>query len=446
MSRMTVFPATLALLCGMFVRAGVPSGRAVPGPSETNDSAIGATPSQSLVAADNGVTVLRAARLLDVVSGQMIKNPVIEIQGNTISSVGGQIPPGATIVDLGNLTLLPGLIDMHTHLTFADGDYTFPKLGDHPQAVAAARALLGSANAKKTLLAGFTTVRDVAACCFADITLGRAIDAGIVDGPRMFASGYTIAFIGGQGCSQTILEPRAYDAGPEKGVADDLDGIEKAVRYQVRYGAKVVKTCAEDDWFNERELRVMADTAHRLHVKLAVHVREKQGVLAAVRAGADSIEHASDIPDEAIDLMLKQGTFFVPTFQSFGIDLTKRPDLLKVYPNIEREIALYFDRARHAIKAGVKVALGSDAGDGVDHGQNAKEFTALVTQGGLAPLDAIRAGTVNSAELLGVSDRGTIQAGRLADIVAVEGDPVQNLRVLENVRFVMKGGKIYKRP
>jgi imidazolonepropionase-like amidohydrolase len=446
MSRTRVVAVSVLLLFGMLPGAGVPAGGSAPGSYGMKSSDLMKTQPNSEVPGGTGVTVLRAARLLDVVSGQMIKNPVVEIEGDTIKSVGTQIPPGATMVDLGDVTLLPGFIDMHTHLTFADGDYTFPKLGDHPQVVAAARALLGSANAKKTLLAGFTTVRDVAACCFADITLGRAIDAGIVDGPRMFASGYTIAFIGGQGCSQTIIEPRAYDAGPEKGVVDGVEGIEKAVRTQVRYGAKVVKTCAEDDWFNEQELRVMADTAHRLHVKLAVHVRERQGVLAAVRAGADSIEHASDIPDEAIDLMLKKGTFFVPTFQSFGIDLNNRPDLLKAYPNIKRDIAHYFDRARHAIEAGVKVALGSDAGDGVDHGQNAKEFTALMTHGGLGALDAIRAGTVNAAELLGVNDRGTIRAGRLADIVAVDGDPIRDPKVLENVRFVMKGGKIYKRP
>ena len=392
-----------------------------------------------------GITVLRAARLLDVVSGQIVKNVVVEIQEDRIKSVGGEIPAGANIIDLGDLTLLPGFIDMHTHLTFANGDYTFPKLGDHPQVVAAARALLGSANAKKTLLAGFTTVRDVAACCFADITLGRAINAGIVDGPRMFASGYTIAFTGG-GCTQTVIEPRAYDAGPEKGIADGLDEIEKAVRYQVRYGATVVKTCVENEWFNEQELRVMAETAHRLHVKFAVHVREKQGVMAAIRAGADSIEHASDIPDEGISLMLKKGIFFVPTFESFTIDPKQRPELEKAYPNLDRDIAIYFERARHAIKAGVKVAFGSDAGDGVDHGQNAKEFAALMTHGGLSALEAIRAGTMNAAELLGVSDRGIIQKGRLADIVAVDGNPIDDPKVLENVRFVMKGGKIYKRP
>jgi imidazolonepropionase-like amidohydrolase len=393
-------------------------------------------------AEDPQVTIVRAKRMLDVKSGNIINDAVLVIEGTKIKSVNpNELPVQANTIDLGNMTVLPGLIDMHTHLTYDAADFRLD-VGKQPGAATAGRALLGSKFAKITLMSGFTTVRDLGACCYSDITLMRAIEKGIVEGPDIFPSGHIIAITGGA-CDQTSVNPDVRKAGPEEGVADTPEEIVEAVRYQVKYGAKVIKTCADNKQFNEEELKIMADAAHRRGVKLAVHVWETDSISAAVNAGADSIEHVSLMNDEIITNMIKKGTYLVPTMYTVdGIDFSKLKPEVKAL--LEKEMPEYEKSLRNSIKRGVKIAFGSDTGQ-IDHGENAKEFSSLVKYG-MTPLQAIQSATIHAADLLGVKDRGSLEAGLRADVIAVKGNPLEDVMTLENVQFVMKLGTIYKKP
>lgn len=388
------------------------------------------------------VTVVRAAAMVDVVRGIRVANPVVVIEGETVLALGTAdeppaVPAGARTIDLGGLTLLPGLIDLHTHLTY-DPRHLLPELGDHPYTPAATHALVGAASARATLEAGVTTVRDLGACCFADVTLGRAIDAGIVPGPRVFPSGSVLTILGG-GCAQTVAEPRVFEGGPEQGIVGSTDEIVQAIRYQVRHGAKAIKACVDRGQFSREEIRVMAEEAHRRGVKLATHVWEVESVRAAVRGGADTIEHVTFLDDDLIAEMLERGTVLVPTVHvSLSYDLEKLPPAVR--ERFEREQPAWRDSLRRAIAAGVPIGFGSDTGE-ILHGDNAKELTALVEHG-MTPLDAIRSATLVGARVLGVDDRGAIEPGRLADLIAVAGDPLQDVSLLEDARFVMKGGEV----
>jgi imidazolonepropionase-like amidohydrolase len=389
---------------------------------------------------DEPQIVIRAKRMLDVKSGKIITDAVIVVQGDRIQSLQhSEIPTSATTIDLGDMTVLPGLIDMHTHLTYDAADFRLD-LGKQPGMAAAGRALLGAKFARITLMSGFTTVRDLGACCFSDITLMRAIEKGITDGPDVYPSGHIISITGGA-CDQSVVNPDVRNPGPQEGIADSPDAIVQAVRYQWKYGAKVIKTCADNNKFNESELRLMADTAHRLKLKLAVHVWDTESIRAAVAAGADSIEHVSLMNDEIIDAMVKKGTYLVPTMYTINtFDLEKMPaDLRK---QIEQEIPIYEKSLRDSIRKGVKIAFGSDTGQ-IPHGDNAKEFASLVKYG-MTPLQAIQSATIHAADLLGVTDRGSIEPGLRADLIAVAGNPLEDVRTLEHVSFVMKAGKVYK--
>ena len=395
-----------------------------------------------LFAEDPQVTILRAKRMLDIKSGNIINDAALVIEGGKITSVNSNdLPAQANTIDLGDVTLLPGLIDMHTHLTYDSADFRLD-LGKHPGAATSGRALLGAKFAKITLMAGFTTVRDLGACCYSDITLMRAIEKGITEGPDIFPSGYIIAITGGH-CDQTVVNPDVKDAGPEEGVADSPEEIVEAVRYQIKYGAKVIKTCADQKQFNEDELRIMADAAHRSGVKLAVHVWETESISNAVNAGADSIEHVSLMNDEIINSMIKKGTYLVPTMYTVdGMDFSKLKPEMKAL--LEKEMPEYEKSLRNSIKRGVKIAFGSDTGQ-ISHGENAKEFSSLVKYG-MTPLQAIQSATIHAADLLGVKDRGSLEAGLRADVIAVKGNPLEDVKTLENVQFVMKSGTIYKKP
>lgn len=391
------------------------------------------------------LTVLRASRMVDVVAGRMVPHPVVVIEGDRIRSVGTEagegIPAGASVVDLGDLTLLPGLIDVHTHLSYSP-ELEPVRFGKHAAGPAAGRALLAARNARMTLLAGFTTVRELGSCCFTDVTLMRAIDAGWVEGPRIIPSGYNLTITGG-GCDYTSLEPRVFDPGPEQGTADGDQEIREAVRLQRKHGAQWIKTCADERKFDRRELALMAEEAHRFGLRLAVHVWETESVLAALQAGADSIEHVTLLDDETLRLFKERGTWLVPTM--YVTDTTQPehfPQPLR--SRLEREMPLYRESLRRAVAAGVRMAFGSDAGE-FPHGENAKEFTALAAYG-IPPLELLRMATVHAAALLGLDDRGAIAAGRLADLVAVPGDPLADPGVLQDVRFVMKGGAVAKKP
>ena len=396
-------------------------------------------------------TVLRAAHLLDVVKGQLISPAVLVIEGGRIRSVGtSDVPSGARALDLGDVTLLPGLIDAHTHLTGdISGDWVTRSVRELP----ADAALRGARNARATLLAGFTTVRDVGAPGFADVSLMKAIDAGFVMGPRMVPSAHAIGITGGH-CDDTGWAPGVNQLGPEQGVADGVDEVVKAVRYQIKHGARVIKVCATAgvlsfdatlgaQQLSDAELEAIVQEARRHGLKVAAHAHGREGIKAAVRAGVASIEHGSMIDDEAAALMKQRGTYLVPTaylLGTFKFESLPPPIAAKA----REVIPMAQESHRRAIRAGVKVAFGTDAAV-APHGDNAKEFAVYVGYG-MRPLEAIRTATLNAADLLGVSDRGVIAPGKLADLIAVRGNPLEDVRVLEQVPWVMKGGVVMKSP
>ena len=392
-----------------------------------------------------GPVVVRAARMVDVERGELVSPAVVVVDSGRIVSVGeSAVPSGAETIDLGELTLMPGLIDAHTHLT-SDIDEGWELR--NARETQADWALRGARNAAKTLRAGFTTVRNLGASGFSDVALERAIEAGQVPGPRMITAGHSIGITGGH-CDETGFAPGVLRKTPEEGVADGPEQILEAVRSQVKYGAEVIKICATAgvlsheatvgaQQLSEGEMRTAVEEAARHGLKVAAHGHGTAGIIAAVRAGVTSIEHGSILNDEAIGLMKARGTWLVPTTTLRDIELPNLP------PNIlakRRSIAVTAKESlRRAIKAGVKIALGTDAGV-LPHGTNGREVAALVDRG-MTPADALRAGTVNAAALLGVSDRGKIAKGMLADLIAIEGDPLHDPKAVQTVRWVMKGGE-----
>lgn len=386
--------------------------------------------------------VLRPAHVLDITAGVLLSERAVVVEGDRIAAIVpvGEAPKDVRAVDLPGLTLLPGLIDAHTHLLY-DPDWMKPRLGYQPSTAAAERALVGARNAGRTLRAGFTTVRDLGSCCFADITLSRAVDEGLIEGPEILPAGYAITSTGGD-CDYTVSESTVHDGGPQQGIADGPESLRRAARYQMRAGAKVIKVCADRGSFEYEELRILVDTARRRDIPVAVHVWETETVRAAVEAGVASIEHIAVLDDALIDAMIEHGTFLVPTVHVIDAPLPPQvPD--KMRERLEREKPLYWEWLRKAVERGVRIALGSDAGE-FHHGENAKEFAGLVRRGGMTPLQALRAATTDAAELLGLDDRGRIAEGLRADLVAVEGNPLDGVEVLEDVRWVMKGGVVYK--
>jgi imidazolonepropionase-like amidohydrolase len=393
--------------------------------------------------------VIRAAHMVDVNRGELISPAVVVVSGGKISSIGsGGVPAGAQTIDLGDLTLLPGLIDAHTHLTGdLSGDWVTRSVRELP----ADAALRGAAHARTTLLAGFTTVRDVGASGFSDISLMKAIDAGFVPGPRMIPSAHAIGITGGH-CDDTGWAPGINELGPKDGVADGPDEAVKAVRYQIKHGAKVIKVCATAgvlsfdatlgaQQLSDAELQAIVQEAARHGLKVAAHAHGTEGIKAAVRAGVASIEHGSMIDDEAADLMKRRGTYLVPTAYLLGtFQFDSMPPAIAA--KARQVIPLARESHRRAIRAGVKIAFGTDAAV-YPHGDNAREFAVYVGYG-MRPAEAIRTATVNAADLLGVSDRGVIAAGKLADLIAVRGNPLEDVRVLEQVPWVMKGGVVVK--
>ncbi len=405
--------------------------------------------SVSTVAADP--IVLRAARLLDVDSGKIVSPAVLIIDAQRITAVNPErTPAGAETIDLGDVTLLPGLMDMHTHLTSdLQGDWVHRGVKE----TAADGALRGARNGRVTLLAGFTTVRNLGSSGFSGVALRRAVERGTIDGPRIFPAAHALGITGGH-CDTTGYAPGILEGGPEQGVADGTAEVLKAVRYQIKHGAKVIKTCATAgvlsfegpvgaQQYSEDELRVMVEEAARHDIKVAAHAHGSDGILAAVRAGVASIEHGSMLTDEIIAEMKTRGTYLVPTtYLVEAIDMDNLPPPVRAKAEFITPHAV--NSLRRAIAAGVRIAFGTDAGV-YPHGDNAKEFAVLVERG-MSPIEAIRSATIHSADLLGVADRGRLKAGFLADVIAVPGNPLEEIRALEEVVFVMKGGNVYKRP
>jgi imidazolonepropionase-like amidohydrolase len=420
-----------------------------------------AADAQHIPTRGQGTVVLRAARVLDGTGAAPIQNGVVVVTDDRIVAVGVdgrvQIPAGARRVDLGDVTLLPGFIDMHVHLLgreIEDAGAFDASVRDYP----GFQAVLGGEHARRTLLAGFTSVRMVGAARFEDVGLRNAINAGYVIGPRIQTGGHSLGITGGH-CDENNYRPGLVDGTPETGIADGADEVRRAVRYQVKSGADVIKTCATAgvlsgggqsvgaSQYSLTELTVMVDEARTLGRKVAAHAHGTEGIKIAVRAGVASIEHGSFLDAEGARLMAERGTYLVPTMMAGeavlrAADAGTMPPLVVVKARAAG--AAMRDATRLARAAGVKIALGTDAGVG-RHGQNGHEFTLMVEWGGLTPMEAIVAGTSSAADLLGWSDRvGTLAAGRFADIVAVPGDPTRDVTALERVSFVMKGGVVFK--
>ena len=395
--------------------------------------------------------LLRAAHLFDAASGELLHDQEVLIRGDRIAGVGARgslNATGAGVIDLGEVTLLPGLIDCHTHLTF---DIDEGWVTRDVKETAADAALRGARNAKLTIDAGFTTVRDVGSAGFADVALKRAIDRGFVAGPRMIPAGHTLSITGGH-ADVTGYAPGVRETDPTMGVADGEDAVLKATRYQIKHGAKVIKICATAgvlSWeelvgaqqFSEAEMRVIVEEAARHNIAVAAHAHGTDGIKAAIRAGVTSIEHGSVLDDEAIQMMKEHGTWLVPTTvlaDTIALDLLPGPIRHKaeiVLPQAKNSL-------RQAIAAGVKIAFGTDAAV-IPHGTNATEFAALVERG-MTPAQALQSATLHAADLCGTPDRGQIAEGLLADLIAVPGNPLEDITATERVQFVMKGGAVIK--
>ena len=412
------------LLAALPVRAQAPSTAAAPTP-----------------------VVVRAARMLDMTSGQMLRDVSVVVMGDRITAVNpSTMPVGARVLDLGDVTLLPGFIDLHTHLSGEIGATSFIEPVLETSVDAAYKA---ARHARTTVMAGFTTVRDFGG--EVTVALGKAVDRNDVVGPRVIPSRNALGITGGH-CDVTGFAPGVLEQDTKGGVADGPWEVVEAVRYQIKHGAQVIKTCATAgvlsmegpvgaQQYTYEELKAMVDEAARHGVKVAAHAHGTEGIKAAVRAGVASIEHGSMLDDEAIALMKEHGTYLVPTaYLRDRINLAVLPPLVR--RKAETVLPVAAESNRKAIAAGVKIAFGTDAAV-FPHGENAKEFAVYVKLG-MTPLAALRSATTVAAEVLGKDDRGSIAPGKLADLIAVPGDPLQDITATERVQWVMQGGKVLK--
>ena len=394
-------------------------------------------------------TVIHADKMFDAKSGKMLANQYIVIKGDKIASVGGTAPGGGDkVIELPNV--LPGLIDVHTHLTGDPFHFGYVELSiSTPR-----EALNGAVNAKTTLEAGFTTVRNVGAGGYTDVALRDVINEGGLPGPRMVVSGPPLGITGGH-CDNNLLPFESHYKA--EGVADGIAAVQQKVRETIKYGADVIKICASggvlskgDDpqasQYTLEEMKAIVTDAHRLGRKVAAHAHGKQAIIWASEAGVDSIEHGSYIDDEGIATLKKNGTYLVPTIyltdwlaeniEKIGFPAIYKQKMLDVTSIADKNIV-------HAVNSGVKIAFGTDAAV-YPHGLNAKQLTKFVRLG-MSPVAALQTATVNAADLLGWSAKvGSIEPGKWADIIATDADPTQDISTTEHVKFVMKGGVVYK--
>jgi imidazolonepropionase-like amidohydrolase len=397
-------------------------------------------------------TLVRAGHLVDVRAGRLLDAQTLVVSGDRIVAVEPtaqvQAHPGDKVIELGDATLLPGMIDVHTHLTM---DTNFDPYHELATSVAKS-ALIGARNAKVTLESGITTVRNVGADGFADVDLRDAINEGLIEGPHMQVSGPALGITGGH-MDNNLLPESFHSTGD--GVADGIPAVQHMVRQNIKYGADLIKIGATggvlskgDDpqasQYTLEEMQAIVADAHRLGRKVAAHAHGAQGILWASEAGVDSIEHGTYINDEDIRMMKSHGTYFVPT--AYLIDWVGENGHLPAFSQQKmRDVsAVEKVNAKHAIAEGVKVAMGTDAAV-YPHGLNAHEFEVYVRDFGMTPLESLRTGTVNAADLMGWSDRvGSLDAGKWADAVAVHGDPLKDITVLQHPVFVMKSGVVYR--
>ena len=402
------------------------------------------------------ITVIKAARMFDARSGTMRTPGLIVVSDKTIQSMGSaRASASAKVIDLGDATLMPGFIDSHTHLSMAfNPDYQGGRLNGLSRS-AAETAIRATENARKTLMAGFTTVRDVGSDEFIDIGLRNTINAGVIPGPRMLVSVHALGSTGGH-CDDSAgyrFGLFGHETGPENGVINSPDQARYAVRFNIKYGADVIKTCATggvlsptDDvdvpQLTQAELDALVSEAHALRRKTAAHAHGAEGAKRAIRAGIDSIEHGTFLDDEALRMMRERGTYLVPTLSvRIGLAESKFPLLVKAKADLA--VRSQDSMVKRALQAGVKIALGTDAAV-YPHGNNAAEF-AFMAADGMTPAQSLQAGTVVAAELLGLSDKiGALETGKIADVVAVPGNPLDNIKVTGSVVFVMKEGIVYR--
>jgi imidazolonepropionase-like amidohydrolase len=408
-------------------------------------------------AARADTVIVTADHMIDVVSGQLIDHPRITITDGRISAIGtgtasDAAPPADTRrVDLAGMTLLPGLIDMHVHLTSDPryGGYRGLEFTDNFWTV------VGVANAKKTLEAGFTTVRNVGSANFDDVAIKQGIEQGFIPGPRIVPATYAIGATGGH-CDSTEFPPSISAPGPA--VANGPEEIRATVRRLRKYGAEVIKFCGTGGVFSKTdtvggqqydltEMKALVDEAHRLGLKVAVHAHGASGIKDAIRAGVDTIEHASLADAEAITLAKQHGTWFSMDIYNDDYTLAEGAKNGVFQESLDKERAIGLQQRQNfqaAVKAGVKMVFGTDGGV-YPNGLNARQFATMVTWG-MTPMQAIRAATVNAAEALGrTADVGAIAVGRYGDLIAVTGDPLADVTRLQTVSFVMKGGEVILR-
>ena len=403
-----------------------------------------------LAQAAAALTHISADRLIDVESGKVIESPVVAIDGNRIVSVtaNGDVPSDA--IKLPGLTLMPGLMDMHVHLTGSADLHGYRRLARST----VRSAITGVKNARISLDSGFTTMRNLGAGGYADVALRDAINDGDVPGPRLFVSGPSIGITGGH-CDNNLL-PQEYQA-VGGGVADGPWAVRTKVRENLKYGADVIKLCATGGVMSKgtepgaqqlalEEMQAAVTEAHNRGVIVAAHAHGTEGIKAAIRAGVDSVEHASFLDREAIKLAKQNGTVLSMDIYVTEYILSEGEKAGILPESLEKERKVggrQRESFRNAVDAGVKMVFGSDAAV-YPHGQNGRQFSRMV-EFGMTPLQALQAATINSAQLLGQRDNlGSISAGKLADIVAVPGNPLEDIRVMENVLFVMKDGEVFK--
>lgn len=398
--------------------------------------------------------VIKAKGMLDVRNAKIVSPAILIIKGGVIEAINPTITPkNLSVIDLSNEILLPGLIDMHTHITsdYFTGDNWTTAIA---QQTSADWALQGVKFSRDVLNAGFTTIRDLGAQPgFPDVALMRAINSGYVDGPDIWPAGHAISMTGGH-CDWTGYAPGIVELGPESGIADGISEVIKAVRYQAKYGVRVIKVCATGGVFSFsqnaeigaqqyalEELKMIVREARKLGLKVAAHAHGTKGINAAIIAGVDSIEHGSMLTEESVKLMKEHGTFLVPQTYLNEFELPPETPAATVEKS-EYLKPLVVSSLNLAYRSGVKMAFGSDSGV-FPHIDTSLEFESLL-RNGISEADAIRMATVFAAELLGVDDRGELAPGKRADIIAVSDNPLESMSTMKTVKFVMKQGVVYK--